>query len=180
MKRRLFITALGAMTQGLIGCGGWHLRGSQVKALGIERVRLSAAGAPMVEARLRELLGFGDVAIVSGTTPADVTIAISDEAFATRVLSIDPQTGKVREVEIGMQLSYELLDAGGQVAVPRQTQQWVREYVYDESSVLGTTEQEGLLRRNLVEDAAALILLRLQTLQPQNRKPDLPETPPAG
>jgi LPS-assembly lipoprotein len=173
MKRRTFLnTTIGAgLTLGLAACGGWHLRGSQVKALGIERVRLRASGAPMVEARLRELLGFGEVAIVDGAAQADATIVIGDEAFATRVLSIDPQTGKVREVEIGMQLAYELLDAAGQVAVPRQTQQWVREYVYDESSVLGTTEQEGLLRRNLVEDAAALILLRMQTLRPASGKP---------
>lgn len=173
MNRRSFLTVTisAGLTLGLAACGGWHLRGSQVKALGIERVRLSATGAPMVEARLRELLGFGEVAIVDDAKSADVTIVIGDEAFATRVLSIDPQTGKVREVEIGMQLSYELRDGAGQVAVPRQTQQWVREYVYDESSVLGTSEQEGLLRRNLVEDAAALILLRMQTLRPVTREP---------
>jgi LPS-assembly lipoprotein len=162
----------------LAACGGWHLRGSQVKALGIERVNLRAIGAPMIEARVRELLGYGDVTIVGGATPADATIALSNESFATRVLSIDPQTGKVREVELGLQLSYELLDAAGQVAVPMQTQQWIREYAYDESSVLGTVEQESVLRQNLVEDAAALILLRMQTLRPVVRQ--APAAAPGG
>lgn len=161
----------------LAACGGWHLRGSQVKALGIERVQLRTIGAPMMEARMRELLGYGDVAIVDGA-PVDATIALSNESFATRVLSIDPQTGKVREVEIGLQLSYELLDAAGQIAVPMQTQQWIREYAYDESSVLGTVEQESVLRQNLVEDAAALILLRMQTLRPVTRQ--APVVAPGG
>jgi LPS-assembly lipoprotein len=146
------------------GCGGWHLRGTQWAGSGLERIELRDSGAPSVAAQIRTVLGHSGIALVTAGTPADATIVIGNEIFDNRVLSIDAVTGKVREVEVALQIEFELLDGQGQTVIAPQTMQWQRDYVYDEAALLGTYEQDSVMRRNLVEDAATVILLRLEAL----------------
>jgi len=43
---------------------------------------------------------------------------------------------------------------------------WVRDLIFDETALLGTNEQEQVIRRGLAEDAAKTVVLRLEAIEP--------------
>jgi outer membrane lipopolysaccharide assembly protein LptE/RlpB len=96
---------------------------------------------------------------------ADVVVDLQNEEFDRRVLSVDPDTGKVREVEIGLQVRFSVRTGGGELIHPSETLNWEQDFVFDENSVLGTVEQETRLRVNLAQDAARTIMVKLETLK---------------
>jgi LPS-assembly lipoprotein len=149
----------------LASCGGWHLRGSQFAELGVSAIELRTSGAPTVDAELRRALSDSGVSVTNQAGKADAILVVSDEAFDRRVLSVDAATGKVREVEIGLRVAFQLLRPDGLEVTPLDTVQWERDFVFDELALLGTVEQETLLRQSLAEDAAYSLLLRLDALR---------------
>jgi outer membrane lipopolysaccharide assembly protein LptE/RlpB len=80
-------------------------------------------------------------------------------------LSVDPISGKVREVEVGLEVGFSVRAKDGKLLAPFQKMRWVQDYVFDESSLLGTYEQQSTIQGELSQDAAATILLRLETIE---------------
>ena len=161
------LTAVFLGTLGLVGagCSGWHIRGTEGAELAVDRVSLSQAGAPVMRAALaRQLIEYG-VDVVGSAAPADARILLNGEEFDRRVLSVDPETGRVREVELELTLVLTVRDARGEIALGPDRVQLQRDYVFEETSLLGNVEQERLLRNDLAEDAALTILLRLEALE---------------
>ncbi len=160
---RAFLIICTCMT--VTACGGWQMRGTQIAALGIDIVDLRASGAPTLAVELRRQLVNSGIRVGGSATQADATILVSDEVFDRRVLSVDANTGKVREVEVGLQVSFQLLGPDGSEVIPMDNLQWERDFVFDELALLGTVEQERVLRSDLTEDAAHSILLRLEAIR---------------
>lgn len=158
----LFLALLGSL---LAGCSGWHIRGTEGAELAVDRVSLSHSGARVMRAALaRQLVEYG-VEVVGSAAPADARILLTGEEFDRRVLSVDPETGRVREVELELTLVLTVRDATGEIALGPDRVQLQRDYVFEETSLLGNVEQERLLRNDLADDAALTILLRLEALE---------------
>ena len=49
--------------------------------------------------------------------------------------------------------------------MPPEKLSWVQDYIFDENSLLGTREKAEVIERELADDAAQTILLRLETLE---------------
>lgn len=148
----------------LTGCGDWYLRGTRTNAVAIESAHLSAGSAPELSRALRRELSYSGVKLTS-KKDAQAIIELSDESFDRRVLSVDPDSGKVREVELGLEVGFAVRAKDGKLLVPLEKLTWVQDFIFDESSLLGTVEKASIIKRELSEDAAHTILLRLETIE---------------
>lgn len=148
---------------GLSACGGWSLRGTR-DAVSVDSVYISSKGAStMRRALTTELINSG-VRLNRKRTEAGAVIELSGETFDRRVLSVDSDTGKVREIELALEVVFSIRGRDGKLLVPPDRLNWAQDYVFDENSLLGTNERARLVERELADDAAQSIRLRLETI----------------
>lgn len=146
-------------------CSGWYLRGTRTSDMDITSVYVTASNAARLRAALIQGLIDRGIGITGKRASAEATIELANERYERNVLSVDPDTGKVREVELQMEAQYTVRAGDGKLIAPRQTLSWTNDFVFDEGSLLGTVEQEELLRVELANNAARAIILRLGTLK---------------
>lgn len=158
------IVAVSVVVATLTGCGDWYLRGTRTNSA-IESAHLSAGSAPELSRALRRELSLQRGLNLRSKKDAQVIIELSDERFDRRVLSVDAKSGKVREVELGLEVGFAVRAKDGKLLVPLEKLTWVQDFIFDESSLLGTVENASTIKRELSEDAARTILLRLETIE---------------
>lgn len=157
--------ALGLLLALLGGCGGWHLRGTGPRGALEYSVYVAAGAANEVGRALRlQVINRGG-RITNKRDRADLVVDISGERFERRTLSVDPNTGRVREIELVLHTAFAVRTPRGTLLVPREELIWQLDYVFDESAVLGNVEQDQIIQRDLAETAATAIALRLQMLE---------------
>ena len=148
----------------LSACGGWSLRGTRTDAVGVDSVYVSGKGAENLRRALITELHNSGVRLNRSRTEAGAVIELSNESFDRRVLSVDSNTGKVREIELGLEVVFSIRGRDGKLLVPPERFTWAQDYVFDENSLLGTNERATIVERELAEDAAQSIRLRLETI----------------
>jgi len=168
---RLAGLAVAALLTLLAGCGGWHLRGTGPGGSLDHVVFISEGGANDVGRALRTQIFNRGGRVSNVRQSADLIVDISGERFERQTLSVDPDTGKVREVQLQLTTSFAVRTPSGKLLVPREDISWQLDYVFDEGAVLGTVEQDQVIRRDLAEIAATAIALRLQVLELPDDKP---------
>lgn len=155
---------LAVLTILLSGCGEWYLRGTRTSAVSIKSAHLQSETAPRLRLAVARELRHSGVSLGTKTS-SDAIIELLNESFDRRVLSVDPDNGKVREVELGLEVGFSVRDKDGKILVPPEKLYWVQDYIFDENSLLGTREKAQTIERELADDAAQTILLRLETLE---------------
>lgn len=148
---------------GLNGCG-YHMRGSTGRDWQLGRVYMKGGSATGAE--VRRLLSLIGAEFVSQAGQADTIIAFTRDAQERQVLSVDPDTGKVREYELIVDTSVLVTSADGRVLLEDNDITLQRDYTFDETAALGKYEQESTLYREMRRDLAAAIVRRLQALHP--------------
>ncbi len=143
----------------LSGCG-FQLRGTTPEASNVP-VTFVQGGIPA--SLLRAQLGRVDK-ITENVEAAEAVLTILSENFDRRVLTVGPGDGKVREYELRYLVSFEVRNKAGQELLAPQTIALSRDYLFDETQVLGSDTEEAILRRDMVNDAVGQILRRLQAL----------------
>ena len=165
MKFRL-IMILFTLTA-LIGCSDWHLRGTRSDLVNVKTVAIRGTAAPVLARALASELRLSNVQVVK-RSEAEAVLELGREQFDRRVVSVDPDTGKVRELELSLEVGFAVRDNEGNLLAPYQDLNWQRDFVFDETALLGTNEQQSVIQRELAEDAAKTIVLRLETVESQN------------
>ena len=150
----------------LAGCGGWYLRGHGPDKLPFTSVFVKSANAPIVSSAVRKELQQRGITITKKRQEADVVVELAGEDFDRRILSVDPDSGKVREIELGLKTYFAVRNKDGKLLVPNEAVSWQLDYIFDEDSLLATVEQDSTVRRDLAETAATTLMLRLQALRP--------------
>lgn len=155
---------LGLMGLGLLllsGCG-FHLRGSVELPAALESLYI--AGTPSDG----ELAVAIEIALASngGQRAADretatAVLAIEDERFTRRVLSVD-SSGKALEYELNYRLAYTLYSVEGKELVAYQRIEQQRDYLYDAGNVLGMSDEEQALRETMRRSGVNRMLQRLR------------------
>ncbi|MGH8595889.1 MAG: LPS assembly lipoprotein LptE [Gammaproteobacteria bacterium] len=145
-------------------CGGWYLRGTQTNQLPIDKVYVSSDSNSYLYSWFVQQLAYSGIAVVGQRDQADAVIELRGERYDRRVLSVDDQTGKVREMELGLEVEITVRDAGGNLLAAPDVVSWQQDFVFDELSLLGTEEVDTTIRYELAKDAARALILRLETI----------------
>ena len=150
----------------LAGCGGWYLRGADPRSTHNFRiVYLKGDDAAQVLLAVRKELFNRGLKVTRKRGEADLVIELEDEHFERRILSVDPGTGKVREIELGLLAHFTVRAGDGRLLVPREPLQFQLDYVFDEGSLLGTVEQDNTVQQDLAESAATSLVFRLESIE---------------
>ena len=158
------------------GCDGWYLRGKGPDSGKLKNIYLVTNNAVQIAGAFRNELYYNSISAVGSRDAADIIIELSNENFERRAISVDPQTGKVREVEVTLEVTATVRGPGNKLLVNNQKMSWVEDFVFDETSVLGTEAQEITTKLELGKTAARALMLRLETLDFD--KPAQPEPKP--
>lgn len=148
-----------------LGACGWQLRGSGAGSAVGYKVYVKDVGAGSVGRAVRTALINRGADLVSQRSKADVVIEVIGQRYNRRILSVDPVTGKVREIELGLTTDFVVRGADGKLLIPRETLKWELDYIFDEGSVLGTTAQDTLVQNDLADIAATSMVLRMQSVK---------------
>ncbi len=146
----------------LTGCG-FHLRGQGVSPTPDspppveEKVYVAAGQDSFLRDVLKELLRQQHIPLAGSRDRAEVVITLSGEKFDRRVLSVDPDTGKAREFQIAYRARVRA-ERNGRELFPAQTLQQLRDYLFDETAVLGKTAEESQLRKEILQASAQTVL----------------------
>jgi LPS-assembly lipoprotein len=96
--------------------------------------------------------------------PADRATAILrivDRRRGRRVLSVDAD-GKVREVEIYTIIRFKVTGKDGALILDEQSLTATRDFLFDETNVLGNASEAELLYQDMEDELVRLMLYRLQ------------------
>ncbi len=163
-RAALLVALLAAVATALAGCG-FQLRGQRNVDLGVAKALLVSQGGDLASQELRRQLAYAGVRVVGSAAAADIVVTVGPERFDRRVLSVDPDTGKVREFEIGYELGYSVRRPDGTVVLQEDRIELERDFTFDETAVLGAFEEQVLLERELRIDAAETMLRRLESVE---------------
>jgi LPS-assembly lipoprotein len=95
-------------------------------------------------------------------TDADASITVSSEQFSRRVLSIDPATGKEREIELAYTFAFRVSRGDSPTVIENGRINLLRSYVFNSDSVIGSSNEEDLLRKEMRRDAARQLMRRAE------------------
>ncbi len=145
----------------LLAACGWHLRGGASLPEGVESVYVEAPSRTMRDSWSMQLSESG-ISVTDKEKAADARFVVNGETFDRRVLSVDPDTGKVREYALAYTAVVQLNRADGSVLLESQKVRQLRTYVFDETAVLGSENEQSALQREMRASAAQQLLRRLQ------------------
>ena len=140
------------------GCG-YQLRGAVSLPPGLDAIHV--AGPSEIGGALIEVLDGSGVQVQSTGDAAEAVVRLKDERFSRRVLSVDPDSGKVREFELVYQVTFRVTDASGEVVVPGETLSLLRTYVFDPTALLGKNREQRTLHAEMRRDAARQVARRI-------------------
>ncbi len=148
----------------LAACG-FHLRGGMEQLSSLPALYLPA-GAMGLAGELRSAARISGARLVENREDAQAVVILGGETVERHVLSVG-RTGKAREFNLVYTVSFEVQDSHGKALTDTQTLRLTRDYVFDETQVLGKEAEESALREGLQRDAAGQILRRVQALNIQ-------------
>lgn len=150
--RATVATCLSLVILGAGGCG-FQLRGDASLPEPYRAMQVHAS--PVMRDALQVYLG-------DAQTAGGPVLSVDNEQYAQRVLSVDPNTGRMREVEFSYSAVYLVRDRDGATVLEPQTVRLVRDYIFDETSVFGSSHEEDVLKDEMRRDAAEQIVRHLR------------------
>ncbi len=143
---------------------GFQLRGANLQALQNANVYVQSSGANVLAAEVKRQLLDADVSPVSSASDADYIVALSNESFSRKILSVSPTTGKVEEYEVTYTAMLKITGPDESSTASTKPVSASRDYTFDEGSVLGTFTQESVLKKDIAKQVAATVLRRLRAV----------------
>jgi len=141
---------------------GFQLRGANLQALQNANVYVQSSGANVLAAEVKRQLLDADVSPISSASDADYIVALSNESFSTKVLSVSPTTGKAEEYEVTFTAMLKITRPDESSTTSAKPVSASRDYTFDEGSVLGTFAQVPVLKVDIAKQVAATVLRRLR------------------
>jgi len=142
----------------MLAACGFQLRGQAT--LPFESMYVS--GSPAFATQLvRAVRAGSNTRIVSDPKDAQVTLQIVTEQRDRVILSISG-SGRVSELQLRYRVSYRLTDRENREYLPTSEVQLKRDLTYSDTDVLGKEQEEGLLYRDMQNDAVQQVVRRLQ------------------
>ena len=142
----------------LTSCG-FHLRGSvqmppELSEMAVRDVALSSEIGPNLRRALKN-------AGVRVDDSAVMVLTLRTEKYGKRVLSVDT-LGRAQEYGLSYTVKFSLKDEKGAVWIPEGSVTQTRDLQFDAAAVLGTANEETLLKTEMRRDAILQIMRQLQ------------------
>jgi len=144
------------------GCG-FHLRGAVPVPQVMQRTLITGTDNSPLYYELENALIASGATVVDNADKVTATLAISQERYGRRVLSVDSQ-GRASEYELSLHVVFGLRAQDGRVIADKEAVHVLRDYSFDPDNVLGSRGQETTLQNEMRRYAARQILRRLQSL----------------
>jgi len=147
----------------LIGGCGFQLQGAVTVPEQMERTYIDTVDpySPFYTEFTRRLAAAG-IDVVDSPDAATAVLSLLSDDTGQRVLSVSARNTPT-EFEVYYAIEYALV-SDGQALLPQQSLTLTRDYIYDETVVLGKAREEELLRRAIVEDIVRIVLKQISTL----------------
>lgn len=145
------------------GCG-FHLRGTQGAGLSLERIHVSGANAygEFVQ-ELKGSLRRADTAVVEEPADAPISLRVLGEKTTRRAVATTRDI-TVSEYELRMAVEFELLGKGNEPLIEPMELIAERIYVFDRSSLVGSSEEEELLKEEMRRDLVRQMIQRVNAV----------------
>ena len=154
---RALLLALAAML--VSGCG-FHLRGQA--ALPFDTLFIDAPQSSVFAIQVRRVIGAGSrTRVTNNPTEADATLKVLYELREKEILSLSAG-GRVRELQLRYRVQYQVVDRNKQLLAPPSEILLRRDYSFNDQAQLSKDSEEGLLYRDMENDAAQQLIRRLQ------------------
>jgi len=141
---------------------GFHLRGARQLSPEMSVIYLSTVNSNSLLARyLRQQLQASGARVTKTRDEALSVLEILTDSVSRRVLSVET-TGKVREYELHYVVTYRVVGADGKKILPRRELVLNRVMLFDEIDVLGKSNEEALVRREMQQDLVRMIMRQLE------------------
>ena len=160
-SRGISIVAALLLVAALSSCG-FQLRGQY--ALPFSSVFVSTPGASVVASALKRELANIPTKLMPSAKDADAQLNILEDRRERQILSLSG-AGRVREYELKLRVSYQLMDATGRVFIPTSEIQLSRILSYDDSRIIAKQQEEALLYQDMERDAVGQILRRMTAIK---------------
>ena len=153
----------------LAGCG-FHLRGSELSA-NFETVYVRSVSGITIEHQLARSLGFAGVEVVTDRSAADVVIDLTSQRDDRRSVSVT-ERARTAEYEISLEIRYRIVgqepvaadeEPVETVLVEDRSVRVARTYRLDRNNIVGSSEEQALLRGEMEQDVVQQILRSLDT-----------------
>lgn len=145
---------------------GFAPRGSVTGSSDVGAIYVDAQRDVPIATLLKQKIQDQDFKLAPNRDEANILVRLTNEQQGQRVLSVQSE-GKVSEFELrhatdmlvakaepGQRATYEPGAKGNRVSV-------VREYTYDDTGVLGKEDEASILRREMRDELARNLLLRI-------------------
>jgi LPS-assembly lipoprotein len=153
--RTLAVAGLSAL---LIGCG-FQLRGWDA-ASAVESAYLTSTPRNAFEAPLRRALRQAGIAEAASAAEAEVVVNLLEEWRDRRSVSVSPQV-RAAEYEVAVAVRYSVTGPDGRELIAEQWLERQRVYRVDSDNILGTSEEQALLEREMEADLVQQIVRSL-------------------
>ena len=144
----------------LVSCG-YSMRGNINLPDDIRTISLTAEFYSPLLISITDNLKNSDINVTDSKNKNLYRINILSESFKRRQLSINA-SGRVNEYEIIYDLSFEISPPNMKSDV--ETITLYRDYSFDENNIMGNSDREEQIRKEMVATSAALIYNRLNAL----------------
>lgn len=160
LKRRQLLLGSAALAASalLAGCG-FRLRGPQPLAFATLHIGISEY-AELGAILRRQVATSGTTTVVEDAAQAEARLQILSNQREREILSLTG-SGKVREYQLTQRIRFRLIDRNGQEMIPPTNLLARREYTFNDEAVLGKSEEESLLFRDMQSDLVSQIMRRL-------------------
>lgn len=147
----------------LLGGCGFQLRGAASVPPEMARTFIETGDRhSLFFRRLRRGLADAGVDVVESPVDATAIFTITFDDTGQRVLSVSARNVPT-EFEVYYSVAYRLA-AGERTLLSARNQTLTRDYIWDETLVLGKEREEQILREAIVEDLVRVVLIQLSSI----------------
>lgn len=147
---------------------GYHLRGSIQLPEEMKNVYVQNA-SPQLLTGFQQVLQYSAGRLVNSPADAGIIVNVVDEEMRRNTLTLSA-IGKSTEYELNYYLDVELLDANGNIIMPKQNIQLRRDYFNTQVNVIGKANEQTLITQEMYRQAVQSIVARARVaLQAQGK-----------
>jgi len=149
-----------------ISACGFYLRGSQPGGVesNLSRIAITESAASDISNEVSAQLSMAGTVVSRNIDDAEFILHLASQSIDRTILSISPATGKVEEYQLTFTVLMSIRDADNNDLLSDQVIQLVRDFAFDEDSVLGSVSEQRTLEEEMTRQAATQIIRRLNAV----------------